>query len=180
MVALQLPGGRPYSQSMTITEHDWEYQAEERTSGIYRKSTAATTPDVALDELHAITGDEPVAVLFFASAGRPPEAAAYPPRPRRFDGGYSLTHRLSSWAHGFSRGSVASVPAYLTPWFPCGSVIVVPISTPDWDAGVLIVSRKCAVFATEIRSLACDLALRLELADRRTRIQALRLPRAVL
>jgi hypothetical protein len=156
-----------------VREELLSFPPEERTSGVYVRSGAPLTAASAVDELREITGVEPVAVLLYASAGRPPEAAAYPPRPRRLDGGYSLTMRLSSWAHAFARGAAVDVPAYLIQWFPCRSVIVVPISTPHWDAGVLVIPRSAARHAEAIRSLACDLALRLELADRRSRLQAL-------
>ena len=115
---------------MVTSLKDWDLVPEERTSGIYAK--ASTSPDVALAELREITGEEPVAVLLFATEGRPPAAAAYPPRPKRLDQGYSLTHRLSSWLHAFTRTTVAEVPAYVSAWFPERSVIVVPICTPDW------------------------------------------------
>lgn len=148
-------------------------EVSDRTSGIYVKAGAATTPEVGLAELREITGDEPAAVLFFASVGRPPASAAYPLRPSRLDQGYSLTHRLTSWLHSFTRSSAVDVPMYLSAWFPCDRVVVIPLSTPDWDAGALVVTRACALRAAEIRSLAADLALRLEQEDRRARIHAL-------
>jgi len=145
---------------------------EHRTSGVYAKPSPPS-PVTALAELREITGDQPVAVLFFATAGRAPEAAAFPSRPRRVEAGYSLTHRLTSWTHGFTRSALAEVPAYLAPWFPSAHAIVVPIFTPDWEAGVLVLSPGCADRAPEIRALAADLALRLEQADRDGRLEGL-------
>ena len=54
---------------MVTSLKDWDLVPEERTSGIYAK--ASTSPDVALAELREITGEEPVAVLLFATEGRP-------------------------------------------------------------------------------------------------------------
>jgi len=158
---------------MATALRDWEFPAEERVSGIYPRALPALSPSRALAELREITGEETVAVLFFPTAGRPPDSASYPARPKRLEQSYPLTHRLTSWVHTVARSCVVDVPAYLTGWFPHDRVVVVPISTPDWDAGVLVVTRACAKHATEIRSLAADLALRLEHEDRRSRIEVL-------
>jgi hypothetical protein len=164
---------------MSSARQPWDFTAEERTSGIFAKAAPgpAPTPLSALAELRAITGDEPVAVHFFGSPGRAPEAVASPVRPRKLDAGYSLTHRLSSWLHSVGRGVVVEVPFFLAPWFPSRSVIVVSIATPDWEAGVLIVQRSAARHAAELRSLAADLALRVQEDERRARLETLRGPR---
>jgi hypothetical protein len=151
---------------------DSAFGAEERTSGIYPTSRA-TNVSRALDELRGITGEKDVAVLFFATQVRAPAGAAYPPRSKRLEGAYSLTHRLVSWLTGFTRACAADVPSYLAPWFPSTSVVVVPICTPDWHAGSFVVTRASVVHAREIRSLAADLALRLEQDDRRARLATL-------
>jgi hypothetical protein len=149
-----------------------DFEREERTSGVYAK-VQPTGAAAALEELRDITGGEPAAVLLFATHGRPPEAVAFPPQPRRVEGTYSLTHRLSSWLHTFKRSTLAEVPTYLRAWFHDHSVIVVPICTPDWHAGALVVTRPAAAHAPAIRAFAADLALRLQQADRRARISSL-------
>jgi len=146
---------------------------DQRTSGVYARP-APPSPVTALRELRQLTGGEPVAVLFFASPGRAPEGAAYPPQPRRVEAGYSLTHRLTSWLHGFTRSALTPVPAYLSPWFSSPSVIVVPIGTPQGDVGAFVLSPACAAHATDIRALAADLALRVEMDARRGRLDVLR------
>ena len=158
---------------MATALKDWEFPAEERVSGIYPRALPALTPSHVLAELREITGKETVAVLLFPTAGKAPDAASYPTLPRRLEQSYPLTHRLTSWVHGVARSCVVDVPAYLTAWFPHDRVVVVPISTPEWEAGVLVVTRACAKRAMEIRSLAADLALRLEREDRRSRIEVL-------
>jgi hypothetical protein len=155
---------------------EWQLEVEDRTSGIYTKAPPVPeSADAALHELREITGEEPVAILFFARDGAPPESAVYPQRPRRLEQGYSLTHRLSCWLHSFDRATASEVPAYLRSWFPDDRVIVVPLATPTSIAGAVVVTRACAPFAADIRSFATDLALRLEIEDGKRRIRSLRL-----
>jgi hypothetical protein len=155
---------------------EWQLGVEDRTSGIYTKASPVPESALgALGELREITGEETVAVLFFARDGAPPESAVYPLRPKRLEQGYSVTHRLSCWLHSFDRATATEVPAYLRSWFPDDRVIVVPLATPTSVVGAVVVTRACAPFAADIRSFATDLALRLEIEEGKTRLRALRL-----
>ncbi len=153
---------------------EWEREREpgERTSGVYA-TVSRTTAAASLAELREITGEHHVAILLSPSEGAPPTAAAYPRLARSTDSGYSLAHRLSSWLHGITRGTLVEVPAYVRAWFPQPKVIVVPACTPAWVAARIVTSPACAVHAVALRSFAADLAVRLELADRRSRLDAL-------
>jgi hypothetical protein len=160
--------------AVVVTER--VFAAEERTSGVYSTfspKVSATSALGALEDLRDITGEEPVAVLLFATQGRAPEGVTYPRQPKRVEGTYSLTHRLLAWLHAFTRPTLTEVPMYVRAWFPMDSVIVVPVCTPDWHAGTLVVTKPCAAQAAAIRAFATDLALRLEQADRRARISLL-------
>jgi len=82
---------------------------------------------------------------------------------------------MAAWLAGIDKVRAPVVPEYLKAWIPLERALVVPMYTPVWQAGFLIV-EPCAATRTRLRKLtqiAVQFALEIETADRQYRHQVL-------
>jgi hypothetical protein len=109
-----------------------------------------------------------VAVLLAPSCGLPARAASRPFAAPVEDQGSILAVRLNAWLEGLGETPHAEPPRDLAPWLAPVAHAIVPLATPGWCAGQLLVPMRTLTRASlyELRDRAFDLALSIEEADR--------------
>lgn len=163
---------------MSHSRRPFDFQ-DERSSGVYLRADKVEAPPTAesiADDVRALVGegeDGQVLVLVAARAGCPPRACARPV-VRQDEAGYPLALRLVSWVGALDHVAIATVPRFIEPWMPKRTALVVPMRSPAWLAGAIVVGRAALAHLDALQSLAAELAVRLEGVDRRASFAALR------
>jgi hypothetical protein len=116
-----------------------------------------------------------IGVLVKTSCGRPLRAHFDPSPTVGDDDSFSVELRMAAWLAGISKVRVPIVPEYLKRWIPLERAMVIPMYTPVWQAGFLIVEPSMVnrERLQELTEIAVDFALELETADRQYRHQTL-------
>lgn len=126
------------------------------------------TPDsIAASVLRALALPS-IAVLLAPSCGLPVRAASRPVGAPSDDQGFSFALRLNAWLGDLGDVEHGVTPAFLSPWLRPVAHAIVPIASPGWCAGQLLVPAKALTRASlyTLRDRAFELALAVEEADR--------------
>lgn len=148
------------------------FQASECPSGFHRRRPPPPSgPGLRelLEEARTLEGVGFVAMVLEPCAGHDVRAGISRACRSGVDTGPSLPANLRAWVKSVEEPSIIPVPMLLQHWLPIGTAMVLPMFTPAWRAGAVIVS---ATWATQsrlgpLRSLAAEVALKLEEAHRR-------------
>jgi hypothetical protein len=126
------------------------------------------TPDsIAASVLRALALPA-IAVLLAPSCGLPVRATSRPIGAPTDDQGFSLALRLHAWLGDLGDAEHGIAPTFLAPWLRPVVHAIVPIASPGWCAGHLLVPAKALTRASlyTLRDRAFELALSVEEADR--------------
>ena len=145
---------------------------DECVSGVHRRISipppAPTVVEIAR-ELHAIVPDCLSVVVLECSCGLDARAVVTRADGRIIDVPAGVPMQLLDWAGRASKSNLLAVPSRLRSWLPIGSAAVVPIATPAWSAGGVVLPSGPLLMSrwASLRAFAAEVALRLERADRR-------------
>ncbi len=126
------------------------------------------TPDTIAASVMRALAFPSLAVLLAPSCGLPVRAASRPTAAPSDDQGFSFALRLNAWLGDLGDLEQGLVPLYLSPWLPPVAHAIVPIASPGWCAGQLLVPVRALTRASlhALRDRAFELALAVEEADR--------------
>jgi hypothetical protein len=98
----------------------------------------------------------------------PVRAASRPVGAPSDDHGFSLALRLNAWLADLGDAEQGLVPTFLAPWLRPVAHAIVPIASPGWCAGHLLVPVQALTRTSlyTLRDRAFELALAVEEADR--------------
>lgn len=146
-------------------------EAAQCPSGVHWRTPAAPRAPSLAQIVHAVREVEPtsfVAVVLEPCCGHGARGGIARSRSDHIESKPGWPSRLRLWTRAVSVAATVPVPLLLQAIVPVGSALVVPIASPVWTAGALVVSGGSLLDArlTLLRSVAADIALRLEAADR--------------
>lgn len=147
---------------------------QDRASGVY--GTDPYSADSIAQRAREIVPRGAIAVLLAPAVGRGPVCASIGHAPVE-DLGFSLALRLAAWLQPVQDSGPIDVPAYVKDWFPVSRVAVVPMRTPCWTAGWMVVSLEqlTRTRVRDLEELGAEAAVAIETADRRSRLATLRM-----